>query len=295
MGSGTVLVESTLNGKNSLGFDINLFACFLAKVKTRKLKTPKIQDEIAQILANSEADLRNKVFHSRQIPTDFDVDYWFKPIISKKLAILKHHIKKIPPGKYQDFLKICFSMTTRKTSNHRNDVYKNHRMMQEDLLKFNPDVFKIFEKICQKNCLLMSDFSANVDNDTKAIVKNGNSMQFSKNFTKISESEVTDAKRPLILTSPPYGDSRTTVAYGEYVGHLSSWLDFSKKKIQFLDKIGLGGRVYGLNNELNSKKLTTTITIITMVVSSRMSDKIEMQQRRRNVSVRKLRRSTTEC
>ena len=259
MGSGTVLVESTLNGKNSLGFDINLFACFLAKVKTRKLNTPKIQDEVAQILTNSEGDLKNKIFHLKQIPTDFDVDYWFKPKIAKKLAILKYHIKKIPPGKYQDFLKICLSMTVRKSSNHRNDVYKNHRMSKEDLIQFNPDVFKIFSKICQKNCQLMDDFSSNVDNDTKAIVKNGNSMQFSKNFAKISTSEVTDAKRPLILTSPPYGDSRTTVAYGEYVGHLSSWLDFPKDKIQFLDKIGLGGRVYDLNNELNSKKLTTTI------------------------------------
>ena len=259
MGSGTVLVESMLNRKNSLGFDINPFACFLAKVKTRKLKTtPKIQDEIAQILANSEADLRNKVFHSRQIPTNFDVDYWFKPIISKKLAILKHHIKKIPPGKYQDFLKICFSMTARKTSNHRNDVYKNHRMSKEDLLKFNPDVFKIFEKISHKNFQLMDDFSSNVD-DTKAIVRNGNSMHFSKNFSKISASEVTEANTPLIITSPPYGDSRTTVAYGEYSGHLASWLDFPKEKIQFLDKIGLGGKVSDLNNELDSKKLSMTI------------------------------------
>ena len=52
MGSGTVLVESTLNGKNSLGFDINPFAVFLAKVKTRKLNTPKIEGEVAQILSN---------------------------------------------------------------------------------------------------------------------------------------------------------------------------------------------------------------------------------------------------
>lgn len=258
-GSGTVLVESMINGKNSLGFDINPFAVFLTKVKTRKVTASKILDETEQILKKSGRDLKNKQYHVQQIPTDFDVDYWFKPKISKKLAILKYNIKKTKPKKIQDFLKICFSMTCRKASNHRNDVYKNHRMSKADLVEFDPNVFEIFHKISTKNCKLMNDFVETVNGNVKSLMKNGNSMEFSKNFTKIKMPEVVDAKKPLIITSPPYGDSKTTVAYGEYSGHLASWLDFPKEKIHSLDKISLGGKIRDLNDELGSPKLNSIL------------------------------------
>ena len=45
----------------------------------------------------------------------------------------------------------------------------------------------------------------------------------------------------IILTSPPYGDSRTTVAYGQFSTFINEWLGF--KEARKLDKQLLGGKV----------------------------------------------------
>lgn len=45
----------------------------------------------------------------------------------------------------------------------------------------------------------------------------------------------------LIITSPPYGDSKTTVAYGQFSRLSLQWLGLSKKEVTNIDKISLGG------------------------------------------------------
>ena len=45
----------------------------------------------------------------------------------------------------------------------------------------------------------------------------------------------------IILTSPPYGDSRTTVAYGQFSTFINEWVGF--KEARKLDKQLLGGKV----------------------------------------------------
>jgi len=45
----------------------------------------------------------------------------------------------------------------------------------------------------------------------------------------------------LIVTSPPYGDSHTTVAYGQFSRYSLVWLGYEKKDIWKIDKESLGG------------------------------------------------------
>ena len=54
MGSGGVLVESLLNGNNSLGIDLNPFAVLLATVKTTPLDAAKLEYAFNQIITNSK-------------------------------------------------------------------------------------------------------------------------------------------------------------------------------------------------------------------------------------------------
>jgi hypothetical protein len=49
-----------------------------------------------------------------------------------------------------------------------------------------------------------------------------------------------DSDFDLILTSPPYGDSRTTVAYGQFSRLSNQWLDF--ENVTSLDNNLLGGK-----------------------------------------------------
>jgi hypothetical protein len=58
-------------------------------------------------------------------------------------------------------------------------------------------------------------------------------------------------KIDLILTSPPYGDSKTTVAYGQFSRLQSQWLDLIKTKqngsIENIDSTLLGGKIKDTN------------------------------------------------
>jgi len=68
-------------------------------------------------------------------------------------------------------------------------------------------------------------------------------------------------KVDLIVTSPPYGDSRTTVAYGQFSRLSLQWLDMDgKEEIKNIDKISLGGiPVEELNFETNSETLNNIL------------------------------------
>ena len=44
------------------------------------------------------------------------------------------------------------------------------------------------------------------------------------------------------MTSPPYGDSKTTVAYGQYSRLSLQWLDFDEEICRTIDRNSLGGR-----------------------------------------------------
>ncbi len=66
--------------------------------------------------------------------------------------------------------------------------------------------------------------------------------------------DVPDDSVDLVVTSPPYGDSRTTVAYGEYSRLSLQWIDLfhlSEKEIMGIDKSLMGGNKYKNGFECN--------------------------------------------
>ena len=78
---------------------------------------------------------------------------------------------------------------------------------------------------------------------------------------------VPDESVDLVITSPPYGDSRTTVAYGEYSRLSLQWLDLydlSEKEIMGIDKSLMGGLKYrnGFEYNIPSKTLRESLEII---------------------------------
>ena len=88
--------------------------------------------------------------------------------------------------------------------------------MPDELEKFNPDVFRIFKKKIEFNIKGMSEFYKDVDRATWTKIIFGNSSE---------PNRIKDSSIDCILTSPPYGDSRTTVAYGQFCRLSSQWVD----------------------------------------------------------------------
>ena len=62
-----------------------------------------------------------------------------------------------------------------------------------------------------------------------------------------------------MVTSPPYGDHKTTVAYGQFSRHSAHWLNLPNEQVVQVDKVGLGGRTYDNMDDLGSETLNKTL------------------------------------
>ena len=253
MGSGGVLVESMLHGNNSIGIDLNPFAVLLSKVKTTPLNPKKLEKTLEDIQRTANDNYKNKVTFENT-PDKLDLSFWYPKDPIKKLPILKNTINQIKNKSIREFFLICFSFTTRRTSFQKNSVYKIYRMKPELRVEFEPDTFKKFTEICKKNIQNMNDFNRESKKQkSKAFPILGDSRDIAKQFSKIPNDILDDGKAHLVVTSPPYGDHGTTVAYGQFSKHPGLWLDLKEKEeLLSVDSNGLGGRKIKDSSELES-------------------------------------------
>ena len=240
-GSGTSLVEASLTPhiKNAYGFDLNPLAVLIAKVKTTPIKTERLGEALNKILRYTKHN---------GLPSFKNLEFWFKPEAIEKLAMLKTAINKIEDNDVKDFFLVTFSETVRNVSNTRNGEFKLYRMPEKSLSKHNPQVFREFERIALKNIKGMKEYN-------KARKK---TMIKQEVFSSMNKLPIDKESVNLIVTSPPYGDSRTTVAYGQFSRLASQWLDYHDSNS--LDNRLLGGKATkNLDVKINSPTLKTII------------------------------------
>ncbi len=260
MGSGGVLVEALLHGNNSIGIDVNPFAVLISRVKTLTIEAVRLEKRFNEIITKSESDYTGKVRYNNSPKSEsLNLKFWYKPDVIKKLEILKHHIFNLDDSKsIIDFFKVCFSLTSRKASNQRNSIYKIYRMSKEQMDSFNPDVFTIFKEICKNNIQKMSDLHHS-SKKAKAFPILGDSRNISEAFSQVPKEIIDDGKVHLVVTSPPYGDHQTTVAYGQFSKHPGLWLDLPPEKLFDVDSVGLGGKKKKEFQDLDSPLLDKTL------------------------------------
>jgi len=260
MGSGGVLVEGLLHGNNSIGIDVNPMAVLLSKVKTTPLNPASLQAEYERIMTKAKMDYENGKSYDNA-PKTINLKFWYKADVLTKLTILKHHIFDSQAGNdIIDFFKVCFSLTSRKASNQRNSIYKIYRINKIDLDNFKPDAFEYFEEICQKNIQKMQQFSTELHrNNVKAFPLLGDSRNIPEYFAKVNQNILNEGKAHLVVTSPPYGDHQTTVAYGQFSKHPGLWLELPEEQLYEVDKVGLGGRKKKDSKEFQSPLLEAII------------------------------------
>ncbi|MDI1495062.1 MAG: DNA methylase domain-containing protein [Cenarchaeum symbiont of Oopsacas minuta] len=257
MGSGSVLLESILHGNTVIGIDINPFAVLLSKVKTTPI-FKNMNNTLNRLLSKSARDHLDRNYHLECQPDDMDIANWFGDDTARILSILKYHVFKIMDKDVKDFFKICLSLTIRKSSYQRNGSWKIHRMLPTDQTTFKPQTIDIFKNIVTDNIVKMNNL-VNSKPSAKAHVLCGDSRDISKNFSKLDSDVLCDDKAHLVVSSPPYGDHKTTVAYGQFSRFSSLWLDLPKERVLSVDKIGLGGKHKMFFDDLGSKTLNKTL------------------------------------
>ena len=248
-GSGTALVESRLIGRNSYGIDLNPLAIFLAKVKTTPIDPNKLSSEYLKLLNRIKNIKRENI----EILKFKNIEFWFKKNVIIELAKIKKAINTIKHKDTRDFFMVAFSEIVRKSSNSKNREFKLVRIKGEKLDNFNPNVLELFSQKVEANIAGMSDFYNDVDKKSRTKIILGDSSR---------DNGVEEGSVDCIITSPPYGDSRTTVAYGQFSRLPAQWMDLFEEpnNASRVDNDLLGGKATKeLKHELSSKYLLETL------------------------------------
>jgi len=231
MGSGTTLVEASIIGKKSFGTDINPLAEFISSVKTTHYDI--------SIMKKAFNNLQNELFlftPEKVINTNFthitSCDFWYSQENLIKLSYLTQIIDNIDSN-IADFFRIALSEVVREVSFTRNGEFKRFKMSEESIKNFYPDTFRLFEEKVHRNLRGLKEYNSAAPNG-KAIICNFNSS------INIPSDVIPDGSVDIVVTSPPYGDSRTTVAYGQFSRWANEWFKFDNAKN--LDSLLMGGK-----------------------------------------------------
>lgn len=273
MGSGTALLEAKLheNFEIAYGIDINPLSLLIAKAKTTPIDGKILLEEKNKLInrcLESKFDANfNKI--SIEKPEFDNINFWFKKDVITDLAIIKKNIESICVNNeklekdIKDFFWVAFSETVRRVSNTRNSEFKLYRIAEPALKIHNPNTIAEFTKKVEFNLRQMIVFNKEAKKCQINILA-----EDSRFKTSIPSNSV-----DIIVTSPPYGDSRTTVAYGQFSRLSSEWLNFNKKIVRNVDKISLGGiPAVNLKHNLCSKSLQKVLNEIENKDPQRVKD-----------------------
>jgi len=183
-GSGTTLLEASINNIESVGIEISKFSELLIKVKTTSLTNKEILF-IENFIKNLNKNL--EVIH----PKIDNIHHWFEDDNLKKLSIIKKNIKDTKNINVKKFLYVCFASIIRKCSKADNVSPKPYVSTKIKKKKYDPYIE--FEKIVNQYLKRNRELSDICYKNNLSNIIHGNATSF--NFS----SEFSGA-----ITSPPY-------------------------------------------------------------------------------------------
>lgn len=228
MGSGVAAGECYLNNRNFIGYDINPLAVLIAKVRTTPIPSPKLLQVLRQLEICYEETEPEQV----EFP---NIHYWFAEEVINALSKLRRCIFSIQEEDYRDFFKVVFSQTVRKSSKADYNEFKLLRRNNDS----TPNVMNLFKTISLHYIGLLDEFCRETP-PTKPLIR--------LETRNILDMHLAEESVDFVITSPPYGDSRTTVAYGQFSRLPLYWLGLEEK----VDKESLGSKPIEITSGLPS-------------------------------------------
>ncbi len=253
-GSGTSLVEARLAGLDAVGTDLNPFATLLARAKTTDYDLTLVSREARQLHYFLNDLLRRRV--EVPVPSFYNIDYWFKPEAQRDLALIQYGIERIISSEVRDFFWVAFAATVRESSNTRRGEFKLHRIPEPELNAYRPQVFATFWERLERNLRGLREFLKDYVSTTRAQVYE----------CDIREGiPLATGAVDIVVTSPPYGDSQTTVAYGQFSRLILQWLGYDDSTAKSIDKRALGGKVLDQKVSYNAPTLDAILEKIAQI------------------------------
>ena len=239
-GSGTSLVEGRLAGMNVSGTDLNPTARLIAKAKSIDYHLDRLSQDIDLFLDGLEDELikinQLDKFESPKLVTFAKLKDWFP---EKSIAEVSHCILKASNVKSEDnrnFILIALSECLRLVSFQRNREFKLYRIKAEERDSHYVELYPLLEKRIKRNLAGITSFQKVTSKETSDVGV------YSFNTVETNGSDVLPKFADIVVTSPPYGDSGTTVAYAQFSWLTNVWLGLDGSSASALDRTLMGGR-----------------------------------------------------
>jgi hypothetical protein len=221
MGSATSLVASMYNGLDCYGQDINPLAILIGRVKTTPFDTTALTDSLQRAVHYAREDT------SEIIEVSFKGwNKWFRTDVAIRLSKLRRAIIQEPLLDHRRVLWLVLAETIRLTSNDRTSTYKLHARPVEESEKRELNVINIFQDHGVRTIADLLNFRDDLAR-AKQLTGNTYKGRVVVDFVNSTERLITtpnNTKFDLLVTSPPYGDNKTTIPYGEHAYLPLQWM-----------------------------------------------------------------------
>lgn len=223
MGSATSIVAAMQCGLNCFGQDINPLAVLLSKVKTGGYYYDSFKKRAEVVIATARKSKSEKIvsnFKGR--------DKWFKKSVSIELSRLVQAIRKEDSINARRLFWVTLAETVRLTSNDRTSTFKLHVRNKAEIRARNISPIEIFELLIGKNISDIESHSTILKERgllQRGLYKNTISISLLDSLSKVKQPNSIDGGFDLLVSSPPYGDNKTTIPYGQHAYLPLQWID----------------------------------------------------------------------
>lgn len=214
-GTGTVLLEAVLSGRNALGADANPLAELISSGKTVYIPKELLLETLYDILERAKR-YRRTIVHPEAIAV------WYSPSSLQQLSNLQRAIDEIEEASQKTFFELCFSGLARKVSFadpsisvpvHWNpERFSSNPQRMEEVRKklemlHTVNVYDKFESVCKANIDRVASLRDKIGEGVSSKIVSSDARQLG----------LADSSVDMILTSPPYAGAQKYIR--------ASWLN----------------------------------------------------------------------
>ena len=207
VGSGTTLTEARSRSLGFTGIDINPLAVLICSVKAGPMTTAAFTRRAQEVGLAAQADRRRCLGF-----TFAGLEKWFRDDVAVALGRLRRAISELDRPSARDFMWVCLAETVRRASNSRMSTYKLHVRPPVEIRRPLP-VIDFFLEIAEGFAGRLAVHKRNLPDSGCSRCRSVRLV--CDDVRNANERTLQPQAYDMVITSPPYGDNRTTVPYGQ--------------------------------------------------------------------------------
>ena len=219
-GSGTMLVEAAVAGRNAVGLDVDPVAAFVSRVKTHRY-SPGWLSASSGLLAQDLAEIRrlgeehyvkdftditrdelNTAVSAADlwVPEIPNLFHWFRKYVILDMARIRKAIQALQaPNTHKDFFNLCFASIVRAASNADpvpvSGLEVTSYMKRKEAMGRVINPFALFDQSVSNALDAVLEYRRKLDNSSRVSAKQADARHLSSSLRRDFDA---------IITSPPY-------------------------------------------------------------------------------------------